>query len=109
MAKLFQKQARVLADERAELVADANASLEKLLALISASVNRDLPKRLDDLLAKRLSAVSTASAAAAAETASAAARAAVGPAVSAALAEALPREMGNAPFKVLCLLDITIG
>jgi len=62
VAKLFQKQARVLADERAEIVGEANASLEKLLALISASVNRDLPKRLDDLLAKRLAAANASAA-----------------------------------------------
>ncbi|KAK9810077.1 hypothetical protein WJX72_004410 [[Myrmecia] bisecta] len=74
LAKLVREQKAVVEKERKALVAEERANMEKLLVAISASINRDLPLRIEDIIKREVSG-------------------GVGAAVQAALRETLPKEL----------------
>ncbi len=84
---MLQKQAEAIEAERMALVAEQHKDLEKLIAAISASVNRDLPLRIEEMVRRELAALGGNM------------RAVVGPACQAALTEALPRELAGPPLQ----------
>lgn len=87
IAKFLKFHMKLIADERKALIAEERQNLEKLLVTISASINRDLPQRLEDTLVRELGSISHH----------------VGPAVHAALAESLPRELAGPALQVRSL------
>ena len=88
-AKTAKAHAKAMADERRALLAEEHSHMERLLAAISASINRDLPQRLDTLLRAQLAALPPPLAASALQ-----------PAVQAALATALPAELSGSALQV---------
>ena len=97
VAKLVKAQAKVTAEERRALLAEEHANMERLLATISASINRDLPQRLDDLMRAQL-----------AEMPPPLAASALQPAVQAALAAALPGELAGSPLQVCLAAPLSV-
>ena len=78
-----------MAEERKTLLAEEHANIERLLTAISASINRDLPQRMNELLRTQLAAWPQSLPATA-----------VQPAVQAALAAVLPAELSSAALQV---------
>jgi hypothetical protein len=66
-------------EERDALLAAEKANLERLLTAVSASINRDLPLKMEEVVRREVAGASAAFAAA------------VAPAITAALKEALPK------------------
>ena len=91
IAKLVKSQLKTIAEERKTLIAEERQNLEKLLVAISSSINRDLPQRIEDILKREVSGVTSA----------------VGSAVQAALAEALPRELASGALQARLLKEVT--
>ena len=92
IAKLVKSQLKTIAEERKTLIAEERQNLEKLLVAISSSINRDLPQRIEDILKREVSGVTSA----------------VGSAVQAALAEALPRELASGTLQARLLKEARI-
>lgn len=55
--KLNKAHAKAMAEERRALLAEEHAHMERLLAAISASINRDLPERLEGMVRAQLAAL----------------------------------------------------
>ncbi|BDA40748.1 probable enhancer of mRNA-decapping protein 4 [Coccomyxa sp. Obi] len=93
--RLVQKQAELIEAERTALVAEQHKDLEKLIAAISASVNRDLPLRIEEMMRRELTNMSNTLTGSLAGSMAGSLPSLVGPACHAALAEALPRELAG--------------
>ena len=91
----MQKQAKLIETERTVLVAEQHKDLEKLIAAISASVNRDLPLRIEEMMRRELNNMSNTLTGSLAGNLAGSLPSLVGPACHAALAEALPRELAG--------------
>ncbi len=89
--RLIQKQAETIEAERTVLMAEQHKDLEKLIAAISASVNRDLPLRIEEMMRREVAGLGGS----VAGTLAGSLRSLVGPACQAALAEALPRDLAG--------------
>lgn len=87
---MTRAQAKTIQEERKALLAEEHANIEKLLSTISASVNRDLPQRLEELLKAQLGTLPPLLSPAALQ-----------PAVQAALATTLPAELAGSALQVL--------
>lgn len=96
MNRLAQKQAETVEAERTALMAQQHKDLEKLIAAISASVNRDLPLRIEEMVRRELAGLAGSIAASVA----ASVRSVVAPACQSALAEALPRDLAGPQLQV---------
>lgn len=83
----MQKHQEAIENERTALVAEQHKDLEKLIAAISASINRDLPLRIEEMVRRELTALGGNL------------RLLVGPACQAAVSEALPRELAGPPLQ----------
>lgn len=94
--RLLQNQAEVIEAERTALVAEQHKELEKLIAAISASVNRDLPLRMEEMIRREVAGLGGSIAG----TLAASLRSLVGPACQSALAEALPRDLAGPQLQV---------
>jgi len=94
--RLVQKQAETVEAERTALMAQQHKDLEKLIAAISASVNRDLPLRIEEMVRRELAGLAGSVAASVA----ASVRTVVAPACQSALAEALPRDLAGPQLQV---------
>jgi hypothetical protein len=94
--RLLQNQAEVIEAERMALVAEQHKELEKLIAAISASVNRDLPLRMEEMIRREVAGLGGSIAG----TLAASLRSLVGPACQSALAEALPRDLAGPQLQV---------
>lgn len=77
-------QADAVAEERAAVLSEERANMERLLAAISGTLNKDLPVRLGEVLRAELGTIAASVAAS------------VAPAVQEAVAAALPKEAGAA-------------
>ena len=50
VSQLTKSQGSLMAEDRRAVLAEQQASMERLVSLISASINRDLPLRMEDLV-----------------------------------------------------------
>ena len=89
MAKLQRAHFKAIADDRKAVLAEEHAGMERLLTAISASINRDLPERLDTMLRTQLAGLPPPLAPPALQTA-----------ISAALAASLPAELSGGALQV---------
>jgi hypothetical protein len=85
--RLIQKQSEAIENERTALVAEQHKDLEKLIAAISASINRDLPLRMEDMVRREVAVLGSNL------------HMVVGPACHAAITDALPRELAGAQLQ----------
>lgn len=58
VTRLLEAQLKVVGEERKALVEQERQSIQRLLTTISASVNRDLPKRIEEITVREVAAVS---------------------------------------------------
>ena len=91
VARLFRSQAKAVADERAALLAEQYKQTEKLITAISASVNRDLPARVEAMLKREIVAMAGN------------VSDAFSPAIAAALEAALPQHLAGPAFQACTL------
>ena len=52
MSRLVQMQKETLADERAIVLGEHKAELKTLVSVMSASINRDLPARIEEMVGR---------------------------------------------------------
>ena len=50
VSKMMKSQGGLIAEDRRALLAEQNASMERLVSIISATVNRDLPLRMEEIV-----------------------------------------------------------
>lgn len=101
----MQKQAELIEAERTALVAEQHKDLEKLIAAISASVNRDLPLRIEEMMRRELTNMSNTLTGSLSGSLTGSVPSLVGPACHAALAEALPRELAGPQLQACPILS----
>lgn len=60
VTKMMKSQGSMVAEDRRVLLAEQNASMERLVNSISATVNRDLPLRMEEIVRAEVHSTSTA-------------------------------------------------
>jgi hypothetical protein len=60
VTRLLKAQLKVVTEERKALVEQERQSIEKLITTISATINRDLPKRIEEILVREVTGLSQA-------------------------------------------------
>ena len=55
VSKMVKSQGSTMAEDRRALLAEQNASMEQLVNIISATVNRDLPLRMEEIVRAEVS------------------------------------------------------
>ncbi|DBB06573.1 hypothetical protein WJX77_011875 [Trebouxia sp. C0004] len=93
--RIVKTQGGLMTEDRQALLAEQQASMERLVGLISASINRDLPLRLEEIVRAEVSSVSTD------------VQQSVGSAVQAALSETLPQELAGPQLRAT--LEASLG
>ena len=57
--RIMKSQGGLMAEDRRALLAEQQASMERLVSLISASINRDLPLRMEEIVRAEVSYIAT--------------------------------------------------
>ncbi|KAL0055405.1 hypothetical protein WJX82_000055 [Trebouxia sp. C0006] len=93
--RVMKTQGGLMAEDRQALLAEQQASMERLVSLISASINRDLPLRMEEIVRAEVSSISTD------------VQQSLGSAVQAALSETLPQELAGPQLRAT--LEASLG
>ncbi|DBA67146.1 TPA: hypothetical protein ACH3X2_001468 [Trebouxia sp. C0005] len=93
--RIMKTQGGLMAEDRQALLAEQQASMERLVSLISASINRDLPLRMEEIVRAEVSSIATDF------------QQSVGSAVQAALSQTLPQELAGPQLRAT--LEASLG